>query len=58
MNWIEVRDVDIDDLLDSESDYIKWEDIEELSYFIQSDEQYFAQTKFYTLKDEEDETNK
>ena len=55
--WIWVSDVELDDLLDDERDYIKWEDMEELDSFIESDEQYFTEREFYHLKDEEDETN-
>jgi hypothetical protein len=54
--WIGVRDVELDDLLEDESEYIKGEDMEELNSFIESDEQYFTQREFYTLKDN-DETN-
>lgn len=55
--WIGVSDVELDDLLDDESEYIKWEDIEELNSYIESDEQYFTQREIYLLKDEEDEKN-
>lgn len=58
MYWIRVSDVDIDDLLEDESDYIKGEDLSFLESFIESDEQYFSQIEFYTLKDEEDENSK
>lgn len=56
--WIWISDVDLDDLLDDESEYIKWDEIEELDSFIESDEQYFSQREFYSFEDEEDETNK
>lgn len=55
--WLSVSDVDLDDLLEDESEYIKWEDMEELNSFIESDEQYFAERELYTLKEEENETN-
>ena len=58
MYWMTVSDIDLDNLLDEESNYIKGEDIEELNSFIESDEQYFTQIEFYSLKDDEDETNK
>lgn len=58
MYWISVSDVDLDDLLDDESEYIKWEDLEELKSFIESDEQYFTQREFYSLKEEENENDK
>ena len=54
---IRVSDVDLDDLLEDESEYIKWEDMEELKSFIESDEQYFSQREFYDLKEEDNETN-
>lgn len=54
---IGVSDVELDDLLDDERDYIKWEDMEELDSYIESDEQYFTEREFYHLKDEENETN-
>lgn len=56
--WIWVSDVDLDDLLEDESDYIKGEDLEELNSFIEADEQYFTQREFYNLKVEEDENSK
>lgn len=55
--WLWVSDVDLDDLLADEREYIKWEDMEELDSFIESDEQYFTERALYTLKDEENETN-
>ena len=55
--WIWISEVDLDDLLEDESEYIKWEDIEELNSYIESDEQYFSQKEFYSLEDKEDETN-
>ena len=58
MYWIDIRDVDLDDLLEDESEYIKGEDLTELNWFIETDAQYFTQEDFYSLKDEEDETNK
>jgi len=54
---IGLRDVDLDELLEDESNYIKWEDMEELDSFIESDEQYFTEKEFYDLKEEENETN-
>ena len=54
---ISVSDVELDDLLEDESEYIKWEDLDELNSFIESDEQYFSQREFYNLKEEENETN-
>lgn len=54
---IRLRDVDLDELLEDESDYIKWDELWELDSYIESDEQYFSQREFYTLKDEENETN-
>ena len=53
--WIWVRDIELDDLLEDESEYIKWEDMEELNSYIESDEQYFTQSEIYLLKDEEDD---
>ena len=55
--WIEVRDIDLDDLLEDESEYIKGEDIEELDSYIESDEQYFTQKEFYSLEEDNNETN-
>lgn len=55
--WIWISEVDLDDLLEDESEYIKWEDIEELKSFIEPDEQYFTQKEFYSLEEEKDETN-
>ena len=57
LDWIYLSEVDLDDLLEDEYDYIKGEDIEKLNSFIESDEQYFSQREFYSLKDEENETN-
>lgn len=51
--WIRVDEVDLDDLLEDESEYIKGEDMSELNSFIESDEQYFTQREFYHLKEEE-----
>ena len=56
--WIGMSEVDIDDLLEDEYDYIKWDDLSFLDSFIESDEQYFSQIEFYDLKDEEDENSK
>lgn len=55
--WIGVSDVELDDLLEDESNYIKGEDMEELKSFIESDEQYFTEREFYDLKEDENETN-
>ena len=55
--WIWIRDVDIDDLLEDESWYIKWDEISMLDSFIESDEQYFSSREFYDLTEEENETN-
>lgn len=55
--WIGVSDVELDDLLEDESNYIKGKDIEELNSFIESDEQYFTEREFYDLKENENETN-
>lgn len=56
--WIRMSEVDLDDLLDRESDYIKGEDLDELNSFIEADEQYFSEREFYNLKVEEDENSK
>lgn len=55
--WIGVSDIDLDDLLEDESWYIKGEDMDELDSFIESDEQYFDQREIYDLKEKENETN-
>ena len=57
LDWIYLSEVDLDDLLEDEYDYIKGEDMEKLNSFIELDEQYFSQREFYSLKDEENETN-
>lgn len=54
---IRVSDVDLDELLEDESNYIKGEDMEELNSFIESDEQYFTEREIYNLNEEENETN-
>lgn len=58
MYWMTVDEVDLDDLLEDESSYIKWDEIEELKSYIESDAQYFTQRDFYSLKEDEDETTK
>ena len=58
MYWMTVDEVDLDDLLEDESSYIKWDEIEELKPYIEADAQYFTQRDFYSLKEEKDETNK
>ena len=55
---ITIDEVDLDDLLEDESSYIKWNEIEELKSYIEADAQYFTQRDFYSLKEEEDETTK
>lgn len=52
LDWIYVSDIELDDLLEDEAGYIKWEDMEELDSFIESDAQYFNQTNVYSLRDE------
>ena len=58
MYWMTIDEVDLDDLLEDESSYIKWNEIEELKSYIEADAQYFTQRDFYSLKEEEDETTK
>lgn len=58
MYWMTVDEVDLDDLLEDESSYIKWYEIQELKPYIDADAQYFTQREFYSLKEEKDETTK
>ena len=58
MYWMTIDEVDLDDLLEDESSYIKWYEIQELKPYIDADAQYFTQRDFYSLKEEENETNK
>ena len=58
MYWMTIDEVDLDDLLEDESSYIKWDEIDELKSYIESDAQYFSQRDFYSLKEKEDETTK
>ncbi len=58
MYWMTIDEVDLDDLLEDESSYIKWYEIQELKPYIDADAQYFTQRDFYSLKEEEDETTK
>ena len=57
LSWIGISDVDLNDLLEYESWYIKGDEISILDSFIESDEQYFSRIEFYDLSEEENETN-